>query len=246
MLNVIDYPWDDRKLHLGTLTRGCRLQNDRLQCRLPIRKPLLETLLFEVNRMYHNQPYLCILYQSILLLAYYGLMRIGELTEAEGQHVVKTGNIHVGKNKNKILIILYSSKMDLRAVYPQQIKISSVHQHGSMNKDGTNLGRGNYHRVNFFCPFKTVRKFIDLQQGNFTDLDQNFFIFRDGMLVKPHHVRNVLKSCLTKLNLDPTLYNCHSTRISRASDLLKDGMPVEQIKRIGCWRSNTIYKYLRY
>ena len=55
-----------------------------------------------------EQPYLLVLYEAIFCLAYYGLMRIGELTE--GDHPIKAKDIHIGVNKDKILLVLYTSK----------------------------------------------------------------------------------------------------------------------------------------
>ena len=45
---------------------------------------------------------------ALFAMAYYGLMRIGELTA--GEHQVKAKEIHMGQNRNKLLIVLHSSK----------------------------------------------------------------------------------------------------------------------------------------
>ena len=84
ILTLVNYQLDCNMLLLNTLTKACRLENDRVQLRLPISCKLLELILFEIARVYGNkQPYLAILYQSILLIGYYGLFRIGELTVGE-------------------------------------------------------------------------------------------------------------------------------------------------------------------
>ena len=88
------YPWDDTKLLLETLIRGCRVINDHVKTHLPIQSGLLEMILFEIRRMCNNQYYLEILYQTILCLCYYGLFRIGELTV--GGHAVKASDVHAG------------------------------------------------------------------------------------------------------------------------------------------------------
>ena len=97
----------------GALTQACKLRNDHVTCRFPIHKRLLEIILFEINRIgvLQGQFYLKTLYTALFCLAYYGLMRIGEL--AQGPHSLKACNIHTGMNKNKILIVLYSSKIAL-------------------------------------------------------------------------------------------------------------------------------------
>ena len=50
------------------------------------------------------------------MLAYYGLMRVGELTT--GDHPVLAKDISVGTNRDKILIYLRTSKMHGKGVHP--------------------------------------------------------------------------------------------------------------------------------
>ena len=144
------YKWSDDKVLLESLIKACRLKNDHERLskndsvRLPIRIGLLETILFKVDRYFGamSQPYLRTLYQAFFALAYYGLMRIGEL--AEGDHMLKAKDIHVGGNKNKILMVLYTSKTHGRNKEPQTIKIKALHD---MDRPLTSR---------FFCPFKLV------------------------------------------------------------------------------------------
>ena len=130
------YNWDDNKVLLNSLIRGCKLENDSLKIRLPIQKGLLELLLFELERKFANsdspQPYLESMYKAMFCLAYYGMMRVGELTL--GPHTVKAGNIHVGHNKDKILVVLYTSKTHGEESGPQKIKISAGDNSRKENK----------------------------------------------------------------------------------------------------------------
>ena len=61
------------------------------------------------------------MYQAVFSLAYYGMMRVGELTYS--QHCLKAGDLHVAHNKNKILVVLYTSKTHGLESRPQKIKI---------------------------------------------------------------------------------------------------------------------------
>ena len=127
ILKLDGYKWDEGKVLLSALVRGCRLVNDKVKTRLPIQKGLLEMLLFEIKRKYNGvspQPYLTVLYQAIFCLAYYGMLRVGELSL--GSHTIKACNIHVGNNKDKILIVLYSSKTHGVESRPQKVKISAI------------------------------------------------------------------------------------------------------------------------
>ena len=116
ILKCDGYKWRDNQVILSSLTRACRIKNDNLTCKLPVHRYLLEMILFETYQLYQDQLYLCKLYQVIFILGYYGLMRAGEMTQ--GDHPLKACNVHIGQNKNKILLILYSSKTHSRANFP--------------------------------------------------------------------------------------------------------------------------------
>ena len=120
-----NYKWKDNEVWLSALTRSCKKVNDRMHMRLPIQFNLFKLLLFEVQRSFgERQPYLEKLYLALFSLAYYGLMRIGELTSS--QHNVLAKNVHVAMNKKKILILLYSLKTLDPGSQPHEIKISST------------------------------------------------------------------------------------------------------------------------
>ena len=68
---------------------------------------------------------------------------------------------------------------------------------------------------------------------------------RNNSPVKPNEVRCVLRQCIDRLGLDSQNYDTHSFRIGRATDQFKQGIDVEQIKKVGRWESNAVYKYLR-
>ena len=234
ILKTDGYPWRDERILLSSIVRACKISNDVYKTRLPIQLPLLEVLLFELERELAQQPFLLCLYQALFVLVYYGLMRVGEV--ANSNHTVKAKDIHVGCNKNKILIVLYSSKTHDKESAPQKIKIT---EDFSLCKESlTGVSKRN------FCPFKLIRLYIT-KRGNYLHDRENFFIFSDGSPVQPAMVQKVLRRLLNNLNIDQSLYDCHSFRIGRSCDLFKFGVPIEKIKKMGRWRSNAVYKYLR-
>ena len=195
VLTYINYKVDDEKLLIHTLSQACRIINDRVRTRLPIYCSLMEMILFEVNRIYTKQPFLCALYQCLYCLAYYGLFRIGELTKSD--HTVKACNINIGKNKNKILVILYTSKTHGHKSRPQKVKITEM-----LPIKGKR----------FFHPFKLLRKYLVLC-GGYKCKNEEFFIFRDRSAVTPANACNVLKTAISKIGLNPAVYDFHSYRI---------------------------------
>ena len=135
-----NYKWDDNAVAFNSLMKACRLVNDRVKTRLPIYCGFLELILFEVQRHFRDigQKYLEILYKALFALGYYGLMRVGELTFSD--HVLKAKNTHIASNKEKILVVLYSSKTHHPGNIPQEIKIT-----------GKSSSKTVKHR--HFCPF---------------------------------------------------------------------------------------------
>ena len=230
----INYEWNQNTALLGALIRACKLKNDRVKTRLPIHCRLLELILFEVQRRFSlsSQHYLELLYKSLYILSYYGLMRVGEVTKST--HTIKAANVHIAKNKDKVLLILYSSKTHDEGSRPQKIKITSNTQEGS----------GCYAKRNF-CPFRILRHFLKVR-GPFADDKEPLFVFRDKSPVLAEHAQSLLRKLLKDdLGLEAHLYDMHSLRISRSSDLIKYGYSVEEVKWMGQWKSNAVFKYIR-
>ena len=224
-----NYPWNDNLIKLTALTKACRKTNDRVKNRLPIRAKLLQLLLKEVHGIFSEQGqlFLLYLYQCMFLLAYFGLLRVGEMTC--GEHLVKAKDVHCGRNKKKILIILFTSKTHGLYSRPQEIKIWSD-INGCLDLE--------------FSPFEITKIYGDMR-GSYRSDDDTFFIFGDGSPVKPKHFRTVLRTALKNLGLEPKNYDTHSFRIGRATDLMRMGVSIDNIKHIGRWRSNAVFKYIR-
>ena len=221
-----NYEWKEDKYLFASLTRACRLTNDRVKNRLPIQKGLMHMILDRIEKdLGERQYYLCLLYQCMTILGYYGLLRIGEM--AEGPHSVKAKNVHSAKNKEKILMYLFSSKTHGLDRVPQKIK---------MWADNFSNER--------HSPFDITNRFSKLRGGYYDDTE-NYFIYRDRTPVKPANYRKILRKILKGLGLNPRNYDTHSLRIGRATDLMKLGYSVDTIKLLGRWRSNAVFKYIR-
>ena len=128
--------------------------------------------------------------------------------------MVKSADVFIGTNKQKLLFILQSSKTHNKGSKPQKIKISSSSQAKT---------------VNTHCPFELIRKFIKVRCKQVDSVEQ-FFIFRDRSDVKPNHFRCVLRSILKRIGLNPSLYGSHGFPAGRSKDLFQMGLSVESIK----------------
>ena len=179
---------------------------------------MLETILFELARVFSTQPYLKCMYQAMFAIAYYGLFRIGEL--ARGDHTVQARNVFIATNKQKILLILYTSKTHGVYAKSQRIKISAV----------ANSNQSNNTYFRHFCPFKLMCQYFKMRGDFFTE-DEPFFIYRDHSPVEQQTVRKILTGIILGLGFDCRMFTFHGMRSGRATDLHSWGFPIEKIQK---------------
>ena len=137
------------------------------------------------------------------------------------------------QTKRKFWSFCYTSKTHGKSSYPQKVKITS----NCSEKTGSYLHR-------HFCPFHHIKKYLTLR-GDYGSVDDPFFVFSDGTPVSADIARKFLRQIISKINIDPTLYDIYSLRIGRTSDLIKYSYTVEQVKFMGRWKSNAVYCYIR-
>ena len=160
------YPWNDQIVLLGSLTKACKIINDKVHTRLPIQCSLLELILFELNRKFgaSGQHYLQGLYKTLFAVSYYGMMRVSEVTAvAMSNHVLKAKDVHFVDKKEKNKLFLYSSKTHSHGMRPQQIIITA----NSIEKSVSYLQRN-------FCPFQLMHNYMSLR-GEYVLPEENFF-----------------------------------------------------------------------
>ena len=232
----------ENKIHIAedsylitSITRACKIHNDRLMIRLPIQKEMLQLLIQNVDSAVETngsaQPYLQKLFKALFMTAYFGMFRVGELTLSN--HNIKAKDVHIGENKDKMLFILHTSKTHGRGDKPQSVKILAK-------------SRGKKSKGIEICPFRILKEYIHVCKG-FISETEPFFIYRDWSPVTANSFRGTLRKILTSLDFNELLYNCHSFRIGRSQDLWHMGVPVEVIRKLSRWseKSSVIYTYLK-
>ena len=132
----------------------------------------------------------------MIVSAYYGMMRIGEL--AQGDHPVKALDVHLGTNKKKILFMLRDSKTHTRGDKPQLIKITGT--------ENSQLQAGYPEQL---CPFTILQEFRDVRPTCVDLIHEPFFVYADRTPVIPAQIRKVLNMILKKLNLNESVYSFH-------------------------------------
>ena len=92
VLSDINTVVNEDKYLLQSLTKACKLQNDQVTIRLPIHKDMLNLVLKTTYSYFDmtGQHYLKWLYMSLFATTYYGLFRVGEVTDSG--HTVKASH----------------------------------------------------------------------------------------------------------------------------------------------------------
>ena len=109
---------------ISSLTKACKVVNDKMITRLPIYKDMLHQILDELAKWSaeNGQSYVGTMYAALFTAAYYGMLRVGEV--AQGPHAILADNVRIGVNKRKLLFILRSSKTHDQGSNPQLVKLS--------------------------------------------------------------------------------------------------------------------------
>ena len=237
---------EDRFL-LNSLIKAARFRVDKIKYRFPIQKPVLHVILSRTADLFeqeNSQQYLAALYKAMFATAYYGLLRIGEVVKGVANHTIKAKDVHVGVNKNKMMLILRASKTHWEDEEPQTVKIkSSLITKGQHEGNAGGRSRAIVN-VNQFCLFAILRTYIKLRPKYRTD-SEAFFVFRDHSPVPSLQAIKVLRRALQAGGIEPLNYTFHSLRAGRSVDLLQAGVSVETIRKLRHWKSNAVFRYLK-
>ena len=191
-----------------------------LDSRLPITLIILHQLIQAVPSVI-SSPYHIQLVKAMFLIAFYGLMRVGE--------------------------IAYSSTSKNPTISMSEIEISPNHLiikilHFKHNKSGRPLEILIKRQPDSqFCPVVNLCQYLKVRGLT----PGPVFIFPDGKVVPRTFFSTKLKHCLNFLGLSPVLYQSHSFRIGSASLLASMGLSDSQIRLLGRWKSDAFKKYIR-
>ena len=166
-----------------------------------------------------------LMFRSMFLLAFFALLRIGEMaaTSQGTQNIIRRENVSFGKTKG--------------SVSSAQILFQHF-KHSNGQSASVNLTRNS---DNNFCPVTTLYQY--LKQSGFKQ--GPLFMHPCGCPVSAGSFTKVLRKCLKKLRLSTKRYTTHSFRIGGATHAYNQNFTEQQIRTLGRWRSNAFMKYIR-
>ena len=218
------------KFLLSSLIRACVKVNDHMRAQFPIKIGMLRLILKKVRELYSDQPYLTKLYEAVFVSGYFGLLRVGKI--AQGPHVIRVKDVHVGQNKNKILFILRSSKTRSKGNNPQFVKLTGYEEPRKGNKTTEKYHDRWDTGTRIICPFACIKSFISCRAKAIT-VNEQFFVFSDGSPLTPKSANEVLHNAIKLVGIEIRVFSFHSLRTGTVTDLLRMGCSVETIKKIG-------------
>ena len=154
---------------------------------------------------------------------YHGCLRVGEIANScTAKHTLNIDGLKVITKKGLPCFLKLTLATHKHSVEPVTCRIASV--------------------TGEFCPVQSALHFTKLRGS----LPGPFLRFKSGKVVSRSYIANKLKFLIKQTGRATALYNTHSIRCGRATDMAIAGLPELVIKRTGRWRSNAYLRYVRF
>ena len=201
---------------------GLRRSGKARRTRLPITRELLQVIISTLPSICTNS-YETHLFTAAYCLAFFGFLRISELTVVRNQqssHVLNVSDVSFQDNNQFLLLHVRFSKTD-------------QYGHGSRLK----LGRTGAS----VCPVLSLLQYLHQRPAGPGPL----FCHLNRAPLTRYQFTAVLKKCLNRFNINYKAYSSHSFRIGAATAAAMAGHPSELIKQAGRWKSEIFRTYIR-
>ena len=193
--------------------------NPRLDTRLPITLTILEQLNLALNETI-SSSYNRALFQAMFVTAFYGLMRVGELTKDKWGNValfmtnIKVESDHVALRISKFKHNINGYPFDILLCKQAQISI---------------------------CPYTNILNYLKLRGVK----DGPLFCYPNNQPVSREFFVTILKNTLRFCGFNTNEYKSHSFRIGGASYYASLGLSDEQIRILVRWKCDASKFYIR-
>ena len=212
---------------VAKLLEGCRRSHPSRDCRQPISLLILKEICGSLPIVCSSQFEAC-MFKAVFLSAFFGLLRVGEFA-ADSKHkiqesVLSVSDVHFGHtdvNDPYVEVSLKHSKNN-QAGPPQVIYLKHSNIPG-------------------LCPVTALKEFLQIRPTVSGPLFSHF----DGSPLTRYQFNAVLRKALTFTTVSHENIRGHSFRIGAASTAALGGIPEEQIRSMGRWRSQAFLTYIR-
>lgn len=205
------------------LLEGCR----RIRPSYDVRAPITELILARICSVLPEicfSNYECILFKAAFVIAYYGLLRVGEIVftnPLQANRPLLRTDVWLGEGANVLFISIRVSKTN-QSGHPTILRIP-------LASSAT------------ICCVTVVKQYMRFRpEGTLY-----FFCHQNGHPLKRSQFSSILAKAVKKLGLPMHLYATHSFRIGRATDLAARGYSSAAIKLLGRWKTGAVTRYIR-
>ena len=196
-------------------------------CRLPITKQILGTMLGHLSQVI-NKSYDNIIYRATFLLAFYAFLRIGEITissvSADALKLVQIGDITMlGDSKGNykaMKLCIRNWKSQIPGV-PFTLTILAQPSRA--------------------CPVLAIKNYLRIR-GTYGG---PLFTKQNKLSITRAQFSQALRQVIKKAGFDDSRIKGHNFRIGASTTAASLGFTEDQIQRMGRWRSDAVKKYIR-
>lgn len=201
---------------------GCKHASANADKRQPITKKVLGKLVSVLPHLF-DSIYNITLIRAMFTLAFFALLRVGEITVTSvANHTISDNDITVKTKKGQPVSVCVSLRHYKHSVSPFSVTIQP-----QRNKK--------------ICPVLAIHAFAKMRPRK----SSPFFLNESGTPVTNKQFSQILRNCISKIGLDPKSYTSHSFRIGGATLAHNRNFTDSQIRKLGRWRSNAFQSYLR-
>ena len=210
-----------KSARINRLLRGIKKAGPVKDKLLPIRYGLLKQMVGFSHKIHSN--YERALVRVALLLMYHGCLRVGEIANSHSaKHTLNIDGLKVISKKGTPCFLKLTLNSHKHSLEPISCRIASV--------------KGD------LCPVQAALHYTRLRGSS----PGPFLRMKSGKDVSRAYLANKLKFLIKQTGRDTALYNTHSIRCGRATDMAIAGIPELVIKRTGRWKSNAYLRYVRF
>lgn len=189
--------------------------------RLPITMPILRALLEACNSVIDSYTER-VLIKCMMITAFYGFLRIGEMTVCKGIPCsLQLNSFNMNESTGTATLSIYNYKHNSSGK-PHVIQLQAQSPPNP-------------------CPIRAMQTWLEVRNSG----EGPLFTLVSGQGVHRDWFTSRLRACLTFCHLDSHLYTSHSFRIGAASYSAKLGFSDAQIRLLGRWKSDAFRKYIR-
>lgn len=186
--------------------------------RKPITRNILKIVVKSAKK-YITSHYNRYLFTSIFTVMYHAALRASEICESpKTSHTLQTHNINLSKS-NRSLKVQFSSYKHSTSLNPPLV----------------------LYPTKYPCPVKSFIKYKKLRKTHHGPA----FCYSNGTSITRDQLQTTLHKLLTLSGYNSKLYNTHSFRIGKTTDLAKHGYSYSQIAQIGRWKSTAYLRYIK-